>query len=302
MAETKAARLGVSMARKTEVWRTETRSSEEISLVSENAATASRAAVATSAISIGTNCARKAFLDVAQGCTRKAAGEISCAGLRRGWNTWVNLTRDHRSLEAAKLVVRLVATAALGFSVLTPLLRRRKLRWLHRWVIATRAERILEVHAAAVGLQRIVRAFLSRKRARRRKRVIAAITVQRVWRGRAGRARSARRASLLRKHWAVRAVERGRLVLIQKRDAILVKERKRKYRAATKIQSAWRALVLGRRPAMLLLRGRREESSAIMVQRLWRGVLARGKADTLFEAKRVREAATGIQAIIRGCG
>lgn len=290
------------MARKAEVWRIETRSSEEISLASENTAAASRTAVATSKVSLGIDCARKALLDVAQGRTLKAAGVIYCAALRRGWDTWVNLTRHHRSLEAAKLVVRLVATAALGFSVLTPLLRRRKLWWLRRWVTATRAERILEVHAAAVNLQRIVREFLGRKRAWRRKRDTAAITVQRVWRGRAGRARRARRASFLRKHRAVRAVERGRLDLIRRRYAILVKERKRKDRAATKIQSAWRALVLGRRPAMLLRRGRREESSAIMVQRLWRGVLARGKADTLLEAKRVREAATSIQAIVRGRG
>lgn len=293
--ENTAARIGISMARKTEAWKIETQERGITTAAAAAAAAANRAA-----LDLASENARVALLEAAQGRMRDAMNRMHLSVLRRRWNAWRDLTRCQRSLEAAERVARLVGAAALTSGVLEPLLRRRMRAWLHRWAAAMRAERVLEVQAAAIELQRTVRGFVGKARARARRYARAATEIQRVSRGRAGRARGARRARVLRELRAVRVIERKFCEIVWQRDAAKLTEFRRRERAATGLQAAWRGLVFGRRRARFLRKLRREETSVVMLQRLWRGVIARGKADVLMEAKRQRQAATGIQAIARG--
>ncbi|CAN0486216.1 unnamed protein product, partial [Ectocarpus sp. 8 AP-2014] len=141
-----------------------------------------------------------------------------------------------------------------------------------------RAERVLEVQAAAVELQRTVRGFLGKRRADKRRRDNAAVAVQRVVRGRFGRLRGARRARMMEERRAVLTIEQKYREFVWQRDAVKLLALKRKERAATKLQAAWSGLVYGRRPVRRLRERRLREVSAVMLQRLWRGVVARGRA------------------------
>lgn len=291
--ENTAARIGISMARKAEAWKIE---SQEGGITAAAAAAAANRA----ALDLASDRARTALLEAAQSRMRDAMHRMYLGIVRRRWNAWRDLTRSQRSLEVAERVARLVGAAALTSSVLEPLLRRRKRAWLHRWAAAMRAERVLEVQAAAVELQRTVRGFLGRARARGRRYAWAATQIQRVSRGRAGRARGARRARVLKELRAVRVIERKFCQVVWQQDAAKLLKFREKERAATGVQAAWRGAVYGRRRVRFLRKMRREEASVVMLQRLWRGVVARGKADVLKEEKRQRQAATRIQAISRG--
>lgn len=289
--ENTAARIVISMARKTEAWKVETQ---------ERGITTAAAAANRAALHLARENARVALMQAAQGRMRDAMNRMQLGILRRRWNAWRDLTRCQRSLEAAERVARLVGAAALTFGVLEPLLRRGMRAWLHRWAAVMRAERVLEVQAAAVELQRAVRGFLGKARTRGRRYAWAATEIQRVARGRAGRARGARRARVLRELRSVRVIERKFCEVVWKRDAAKLEKFRQRERAATGLQAAWRGLVFGRRRARFLRKLRKEEGSVMMLQRLWRGVIARGKADVLMEAKRQRLAATRVQATVRG--
>ena len=294
VSENAAARIGISMARKTEAWKIETQE-EGITAAATTAAAANRAA-----LDLASENARTALLESAQSCMQDAMSRMHLGVLRRRWNAWRDLTRRQRSLEAAERVTRLVGAAALTSGVLEPLLRRRMRAWLHRWAAAMRAERVVEVQAAAIELQRTVRGFLGKACARGRRYAWAATEIQRVSRGRAGRARGARRARVLKESRAVQVIERKFCEVVWQRDVAKLMKFRRRERAATGLQAAWRGLVCGRRRARFMRKARREEVSVVMLQRLWRGVIAREKADALMEAKRQRQAATRIQAIARG--
>lgn len=304
--EATAARLGITMARKAEAWKIEAQAGSTTAAAdaADAAATSSAAAAAANraALSLASSRAREALLEAGRERMREAFNVMYLGVVRRGWNAWVELARRQRSLEAAARVARLVGAAALGLGVLDPLLRRRTRGWLRRWAAAMRAERVLEVQAAAVELQRAARGFLSRRRARGRRRDLAALGVQRVARGRAGRRRGARRARAMRERRAVQTIEQKYREFVWQRDAVKLLRLRKRERAATRVQAAWRGVAYGRRPAGRLRRRRREEVSAVMLQRLWRGVIARGEADLLMEAKRRREAAVRIQAAARGRG
>lgn len=290
--EATAARLGITMARKAEVWKVET----------QEGGIAAAAAANRAALALASTRAREALLVAANERTREAVNTMYLGIVRRGWNAWTELTRRQRSLEAAERFARLVGAAALGFGILEPLLRRRKRTWLRRWTGAMRAERVLEVQAAAVELQRTVRGFLGQRRARKRRCDLGALAVQRIVRGRSGRLRGARRARMMEERQAIRTIEQKYLEFVWQRDAMKLLALKKKDRAATKVQAVWRCMVYGRRPVRQLRELRREEVSAVMLQRLWRGVVARGRFDVLMEAKRRREAAVRIQAMARGRG
>lgn len=295
--ESTAARLGITMARKAEAWKLEAQRGGVIEAVAAANAAADRAALA-----LASTRAREALLEAGHQRMHEAVNIMYLGIVRRSWTAWKELNRRQQSLEAAERVARLVGAAALGFGVLEPLLRRRTRKWVRRWAGAMRAERVLEVQAAAVELQRAARGFLGRRRAERRRHDRAALAVQRVARGHAGRLRGARRARMMREWRAVRTIEQKYREFVWQRDAVKLLALKKKDRAATKVQAAWRGMVYGRRPVRRLRELRKEEVSALMLQRLWRGVVARGRADVLMEAKRRREAAVRIQAVARGRG
>lgn len=297
--ESTAARLGITMARKAEAWKLE---AQEGGTAAAVAAADATAAANRAALALASTRAREALLEAGHERMREAANIMYLGIVRRSWNAWKELNRRQHSLEAAERVARLVGAAALGFGVLEPLLRRRTRRWVRRWAGAMRAERVLEVQAAAVELQRAVRGFLGRRRAERRRHERAALAVQRVARGHAGRLRGARRARMMEEWRAVRTIEQKYREFVWQRDAAKLLELKKKDRAATKVQAAWRGMVFGRRPVRRLRELRKEEVSALMLQRLWRGAVARGRADVLMEAKRGREAAVRIQTVARGRG
>lgn len=295
--ESTAARLGITMARKAEAWKLEAQEGGVTEAVAAANAAADRAALA-----LASTRAREALLEAGHQRMREAVNIMYLGIVRRSWTAWKELNRRQQSLEAAERVARLVGAAALGFGVLEPLLRRRTRKWVRRWAGAMRAERVLEVQAAAVELQRAARGFQGRRRAERRRHDRAALAVQRVARGHAGRLRGARRARMMREWRAVRTIEQKYREFVWQRDAVKLLALKKKDRAATKVQAAWRGMVYGRRPVRRLRELRKEEVSALMLQRLWRGVVARGRADVLMEAKRRREAAVRIQAVARGRG
>lgn len=295
--ENTAARLGISMARKAEAWTKE-------SHPSHTAAAAATAAAETiqkaAALELAGTRARDALIEAAKSRLCNAVDLMYLRLLRRSWSTWIELARRRRSLESAERLTRLVGTAALAHGVLEPLLRRRKRAWLRRWGAAMRAERVLEVQAAAVELQRITRGFIGRGRARGIRNYRAAVAVQRIVRGCAGRARAARRERYLHECRAARTIESKYREFVWQREVVKLKKLRRRERAATRVQAAWRGCVGGRRLARRLRQERRIEISAVMVQRLWRGVLARVEADALLDLKTRREAATRIQAAARG--
>lgn len=293
--ETTAARLGITMARKAEAWKLEAQEGGGVT-------TATTAAANRAALALASTRARDALLDAARERMREAANIMYLGIVRRGWRAWTELVRRQQSLDAAGRVARLAGAAALGFGVIEPLLRRRMRAWLRRWAGAMRAERVLEVQAAAVELQRAARGFLGRGRAREKRRSRAAVAVQRVARGRAGRLRGARRARMMRERRAVRTIEQKYREFVWQRNAVKLLALKKRHRAATKVQAAWRGEAYGRRPAWRLRQLRREEVSTVMLQRLWRGVVARARADVLLEGKFRREAAVRIQAAGRGRG
>lgn len=295
--EKTAARLGISMARKAEAWTIEAKEGQKDAAIATATEAANRASLA-----LASTRACNALHAAAEERMHQAINTMYLGIVRRSWNSWMDLTRCRRSLEVAERVSLLVGAAALGFGVLEPLLRRKKCAWLHRWAGAMRAERVLEVQAAAVELQRAVQGFLGRARAKKRRYDIAAVAVQRVIRGRAGRARGLRRAKFLLEMEAVQTIERKYNEFVWQRDAVKLLALKKKERTATQIQAAWRGLVWGRRPVRLMRQARKKKASAIMVQRLWRGVVARAQADVLQEAKDRREAAVRIQAAARGRG
>ncbi len=302
--EATAARLGITMARKAEAWKIEAQAGSTTAAAAAAAAASSAAAAAANraALAVASSRAREALLEAGRERMREAFNIMYLGVVRRGWNAWAELTRRQRSLEAAARVARLVGAAALGLGVVEPLLRRRTRGWLRRWAAKMRAERVLEVQAAAVELQRVARGFLGRRRARGRRRDLAALGVQRVARGRAGRRRGERRARAMRERRAVQTIEQKYREFVWQRDAVKLLRLRKRERAATRVQAAWRGAVYGRRPARRLRRRRREEASAVMLQRLWRGVVARGRADLLMEAKLRNEAAVRIQATARGRG
>ena len=295
--ESTAARLGITMARKAEAWKLETQEGGTASASASAAAAANRAALA-----LASTRAREALLEAGHQRMREAVDLMYLGIVRRSWNAWKELSRRQQSLEAAERVARLAGAAAIGLGVLEPLLRRRARKWIRRWAGAMRAERVLEVQAAAVELQRTARGFLGRSRAERRRHDRAALAVQKVARGHAGRLRGARRARMMEEWRAVRTIEQKYREFVWQRDAVKLLALKKKDRAATKVQAAWRGMVYGRRPVRRLRQLREEEVSALMLQRLWRGVVARGRADVLMEEKRRREAAVRIQALARGRG
>lgn len=289
--ESTTARLGIYMARKAEAWKIE---------VQEGGATVS--AKNRVALALAGTRERSAVLKAAKERMYEAFDIMYLGIVRRSWDAWLDLTRSGRSLEASERVIRLVGAAALGLGVVGPLLRRRKRVWLFRWAGAMRAERVLEVQAAAVELQRIAQGFLGRARASKRRCDIAAAEIQRIIRGRAGRKRSARRAMFLREVRAVHTIECKYREFLWQRNAAKLLVLKRNGRAATKVQAAWRGLICGRRPANLLREARTNTLSAGMVQKLWRGIVARGKADVLLEVKIRKKASIRIQAAARGRG
>lgn len=293
--ENNAARLGISMARKAEAWKNEAQAGGASAAAAAAVAQQNRAALAHASTR-----AQNALLEAAKGRMGEAVNFMYLGLVRRSWNAWLDLTRCRRSLEVSWTVTRLVGAAALGSGVLEPLLRRRKRVWLGRWAAAMRAGRVLEVQAAAIELQRAGRGFLGRSRAWKRRCGIAAAVMQRIVRGRAGRARGARRARFLHELEAVRTIERKYLGFVWQRDAVKLRELRRRERAVVKVQAAWRGVVCGRRPAKAHAVKRRKMVSALMVQRLWRGVVAREKAEMLLEIRNRREAATRIQAVARG--
>ncbi|CAM9781123.1 unnamed protein product [Scytosiphon promiscuus] len=269
VSESTAARLGITMARKAEAWKLEAQQGGGFTADVAATAAANRAALA-----LASTRARDALLEAARERMLEAVNLMYVGIIRRSWKAWTELVRRQRSLDTAGRVARLAGAAALGFGVIEPLLRRRTRAWLRRWAGAMRAERVLEVQAAAVELQRAARGFLGRVRARQRRRGRAALAVQK---------------------------QKYREFMWQ-RDAVKLLALKKRHRAATKVQAAWRSEVYGRRPAGRLRRLRREGVATVMLQRLWRGVVARGKADVLLEAKLRREAAVRIQAAARGRG
>eukprot|EP00903_Cladosiphon_okamuranus_P017045 g15710.t1 len=300
--ESAAARLGITMARKAEAWKLEAQDGGTAEAVAAANAEAAAAAANRAALALASTRAREALLEAGHERMREAVDLMYLGIVRRSWNAWKQLNRQQQSLEAAERVARLVGAAAIGFGVLEPLLRRRTRKWVRRWAGAMRAERVLEVQAAAVELQRVVRGFLGRRRAEKKQHDCAALAVQRVARGHAGRLRGARRARMMKEWRAVRTIEQKYREFVWQRDAVKLLALKKKDRAATKVQAAWRAMVYGRRPVRRLRELRKEEVSALMLQRLWRGVVARGRADVLMEEKRRRGAAVRIQAVARGHG
>lgn len=138
-AETTAARLGISMARKAEAWTQETQPTNQ--LIKETARTVKGAAVLELA---GTR-ARDALIEASKCQMGKAVELMYIRLIRRSWSVWLELTERRRYLELAERLTRLVGAAALGTGVLQPLMRRRKRSWLRRWAAAMRAERVLEV-------------------------------------------------------------------------------------------------------------------------------------------------------------
>lgn len=291
--ENTAARLGISMARKAEAW---TRESQPSQIA---AAVAARVAMQNAALELAGTRAREALIEAAKTRMRKAV-EIMYLGLiRRSWTAWIDVTRHRRSLDSAKRLTRLVGAAAIGHGVLEPLLRRRQRTWLRRWAAAMRAERVLEVQAASVELQRVARGFLGREYARTVKQNRGAVAMQRIVRGCAGRARAARRARYLQELRAARTIETKYREFVWHRQAATLRKLRRHERAATTVQAIWRGCILGRRPVRRLRQRQRRERSALMVQRLWRGVIARMEADVLLDAKNQREAAVKIQAAAR---
>lgn len=299
--ENTAARLGITMARKAEAWKLESQDGGTAEAVAAANVTAA-AAANRAALALASTRAREALLEAGHERMREAVDLMYLGIVRRGWNAWKELNRRQQSLEAAERVARLVGAAAIGFGVLEPLLRRRTRKWVRRWAGAMRAERVLEVQAAAVELQRAARGFLGRRRAEKGRHGRAALAVQRVARGHAGRLRGARRARMIEEWRAVRTIEQKYREFVWQRDAVKLLVLKKKDRAATKVQAAWRGMVYGRRPVRRRRELRKEEVSVLMLQRLWRGVVARGRADVLMEEKRRREAAVRIQAVARGRG
>ncbi|CAM9106438.1 unnamed protein product [Discosporangium mesarthrocarpum] len=274
-----AARIGFSMARKAEVWCGE----------SSDLAQESTQAQATLA---------KAALSRMNG----AVGRLYLGNLRHAWTRWTVFLHHKRSHEVAGRLVRAVGAAAIGFSVMEPLLRRKQKRSLLCWAANMRAERVIEVQAAALEIQRIIRGMLGRKRACWVQRGLSAVTIQRLVRAHSGRMRARRRARFLEERAAVMTIETKYMEFCWQRTIARVKLKEKRQRAATKIQAAWRGLVLGRRVAYVLRENHRRSVSALMIQRLWRGVLVRVQADILLEEKQQKEAAVKIQAVARGRG
>lgn len=293
--ENNAARLSVSMVRKAEAW------TKESQLSHSTATTAAAEAIQeATALELAGTRAQDELIEAAKYRMRNIVDFMYLRLIRRSWSTWIEQTRRCRSLESAERLTRLVGAAALAHGVLEPFLRRRKRFWLRRWAAAMRAERVLEVQAAAVELQRITRGFVGRGRARGVRKYHAAVAVQRIVHGCAGRARAARRERYLRECRAVKTIETKYREVVWHRNAQKLKKMRRRENAATRVKAVWRACVGGRRPAKRLKEERRMKISAIMVQRLWRGVIARVEADALLDAKVQREAATRIQAVARG--
>lgn len=281
------ARLGLAIARKAGEWEGESRHA------------ADRDASLAGMGSAG-GCAVEALVAPARGGLLRALHATYLLLIRGSWRSWLGLLRRSRALAAAETVTRLTGAAALALGVLEPLLRRKSLSSLRRWAGIARLERMLELRSVAVELQRVGRGFVGRNRARLARRGRAATAIQRVARGRLGRARAGRRARFLRGVEAVATIERKYLEYRWRRSARKLREIRRRDRAATEIEAAWRGFAGGRRVARRLREERRLWESSIMVQRLWRGVRARLEADVLLQERDRKAAATAIQAAARG--
>jgi hypothetical protein len=96
-----------------------------------------------------------------------------------GFNRWQKFTRYETARATARAFLHATGAHALVASCLVPLQRRCLARKLTRWRTVLQAQRLLEVTAAAVELQRAVRGFLGRRRFHRLKYGAVALVVQR---------------------------------------------------------------------------------------------------------------------------
>ncbi|CAM9341096.1 unnamed protein product, partial [Choristocarpus tenellus] len=267
--------ISLSMARKAEAWTSESAGSEQ------------------------NNSAQRALARAAVERMGEAMNKLTLDNVRQAWSQWIGVIHHEKNLEVAGRLVRVVGALALGTGVMEPLLWRKQQRCLLRWAAAMRAERVVEVQAAALEIQRSIRGMLGRRQADRVQRSLAATAIQKVIRGHAGRTRAIRRASFLEKRAAVKTIECKYKEFVWVRTAMHLKAAQQLEHAATSIQAAWRGFTLGRQPARILKRDQRRNVAALMIQRLWRGVLVRVEADALLEEKIRHEAAVKIQAMAR---
>eukprot|EP00953_Heterococcus_sp_UTEX-ZZ885_P012241 7020-Heterococcus_DN1.PRE.2 len=96
-----------------------------------------------------------------------------------GFSRWQRFTRYGTARVTARAFLHAVGAHALVASCLVPLQRRCLARKLTRWRTVLQAQRLLEVTAAAVELQRAVRGFLGRRRFHRLKYGAVALVIQR---------------------------------------------------------------------------------------------------------------------------
>lgn len=260
----------------------------------------SGAAGDTTALEMLSTLAQGAMIEAAKEKILVAIHRMYLRFVRRSWTAWADVARRARALETAVTLTRLSGAALIFMGTLEPLQRRRKRAWLLRWAASMRAERVLEVQAAAVELQRLARGFMGRARGRRTRGSHAATEIQRIVRGRLGKARVARRTKFLREVQAIETIERTCVNFLRRRNAARLRMRRREQKSVIALQAAWRGLVSGRRPAKRLREAREMELSALMIQRLWRGVRARMEAEILLGERKQREAAGSIQAAARG--
>jgi hypothetical protein len=95
------------------------------------------------------------------------------------FNRWQKFTRYETARVTARAFLHAAGAHALIASCLAPLQRRCLARKLTRWRTVLQAQRLLEVTAAAVELQRSVRGFLGRRRFNRLKYGAVALVIQR---------------------------------------------------------------------------------------------------------------------------
>jgi hypothetical protein len=106
-------------------------------------------------------------------------GSILQRRVTDGFNRWQKFIRYGTARVTARAFLHAVGAHALVASCLVPLQRRCLARKLTRWRTVLQAQRLLEVTAAAVELQRSVRGFLGRRRFNRLKYGAVALVIQR---------------------------------------------------------------------------------------------------------------------------
>jgi hypothetical protein len=250
--------------------------------------------------------------------TELAASDDAVKKIRRGLEIILSVTRHRQEVEIRRALGRwrvyivyrrrlvtaqkfAASAGALGLSfcmkaILLRLLKRR----LAAWNIAMRYQRMLEVNASILELQRVARGFLGRKTCRILRLGQHATQIQRIFRGHCGRRYVIRLRSELRCRAAVSVIEAQYKKFVWCRSVKQLRRMRERNFAALQIQRVWRGLLLGKRPVAVIREDRLRETRALMIQRLWRGAIVRMEYDRLLEEDKRQKASVWMQSIIRG--